>query len=50
MEQHGPLDNPITIKELEESIKEIKCKKATGPDNICNEILKCKHANLYKAL
>ena len=50
MEQNGPLDNPIMENELEEAIKELKGKKATGPDNICNEILKCKSTTLHKTM
>ena len=42
MAENGPLDNPISTEELESAMKELKNKKAVGPDNICNELLKCK--------
>jgi len=46
----GPLDQEITFEEVENAIKELKNKKASGPDGICNEILKCKSVQLKMSL
>lgn len=50
MDTKGPLDQSITLDEMENAIKELKRRKASGPDGICNEILKCKSTELKKAL
>ncbi|CAG8846557.1 27072_t:CDS:2, partial [Racocetra persica] len=39
------IEDPITMKELEQGIKEALLKKATGPQAIFNEMLK--HIDLY---
>ena len=46
----GPLDNNITEEEFIQAIRQLKNNKAVGPDNICNEILKCNSTHLYGAL
>ena len=50
MPTEGPLDQEITESELTQAVKELKNNKATGPDKICNEILKCESEYLFKAL
>ena len=39
------LNNNITLKELKESLKQLKSKKAPGIDNLNPEIIKCVKGN-----
>ena len=34
------MSQPITIKEIEAAIKQLKCKKAPGPDGVTNDMIK----------
>ena len=43
-------DNPITISEVKRVIKLLKTGKATGPDNILNEVLKYSSAVTVKSV
>ena len=34
------MSQPITMKEIEVAIKQLKCKKAPGPDGVTNDMIK----------
>ena len=54
IEKEMPLECPIYMKidipEISKAITELKKNKATGPDSIFNELLKCKYVDLSNAL
>ena len=49
-ENNNALNSQFTLKELKDTIKSIKNKKATGYDSICNEFLKQSSERILKLL
>ena len=37
---HNCMSQPITMKEIEAAIRQLKCKKAPGPDGVTNDMIK----------
>ena len=37
---HNCMSQPITMKEIEAAIRQLKCKKAPGPDGVTNDVIK----------
>ena len=48
--QEGPIDNIITMAELEKVLKGVKNKKSPGPDMITNEMLKAGDGHFRQAM